>query len=82
MMPRPLTAAENMEIHRLHQEIEALGERFDEERLEWRAQLSRLRLEAEALRRLLAERDPMFDSEFRDSFEELRHTFDPEKKPA
>lgn len=81
-MPRNLSPAEITDIHQLRQEIGALGDRFDEESLDRRAQIDRLRLEVAILKKVMTQAIPNFESDYRAAYDELVQTFDPDAGKA
>jgi len=72
----PLASAS--EIQLLHREIEAQGEWLNRERLERQTEVDRLKMELEAIRRVLSSGDPEFQRKYHEEFEAVRTGFNPE----
>jgi len=72
------------DVHLLKKEMEVQGELLNQERLERKLEVDRLRLELVSLKRLFEEIHPGFLSRFEKTYEEERLTWNPEleKKEA
>lgn len=66
------------EIQLLHREIEAQGEWLNREKLDRKIETDRLRMELEALKRVISTLHPEFASAFRTEMEDVRLNYDPE----
>lgn len=66
------------DLHLLKKEIETLGESWDQDRLERRSEIDRLRMEVHAIRDALGALVPRFTDAYNESYNELLQTFDPE----
>ena len=66
------------EIHLLKKELEVQGELLSQERLERRAEIDRLRLELETLKKLFEEIHPGFLKRFDRFYIQEKNTWNPE----
>lgn len=66
------------ELKLVHQELETQGDLLNQEQLERKTQVDRLRLEIETIKKVLAEILPEFDRQYKKLYEETLREFDPE----
>jgi len=66
------------ETQLLQREIEAQGEWLNREKLDRKTETDRLRVELEALRRIMQKLHPEFSQWYRDELEAVRLEFNPE----
>lgn len=66
------------EIETLKQELLVQGEQLESEVLERKAEVGRLKLEIQTLKKLLEENQPGFIARYEKSYSAERHNFDPE----
>jgi len=69
------------DIHLLRKEIEVQGELLAQERFERKAEIDRLKIQIETLKRLLEETNPGFLARYRSAYPRERESFDPEMNP-